>query len=154
MDACINPILALFFLIYAGSLMAQDSFLYLVVNRDTELSDDNSFYEGTVYNETGRPCECVSTKVDTTRVDLNNETCSSGNPLDFCSKIYFEGDGVYNISVSFTNDTSDGIYTCETLLSTMEKIRERLRVFELLMARTLVCVYLQSCDNKTRCLVS
>lgn len=145
-----------FLLLVAVNLgWGQDSNLFIVVNNESS-SDDGLL---TKYTTTGDACECNVMPGSETYLRFENESsrverCLEDDIsfLDVCNRAY-QGDN-HSLTISDTNDTGDGVYEDKaTLCRILEETRTYLFQFEVILDQTLVCVYIESCKNKTQCLV-
>ena len=91
-----------------------------------------------------------------TRVKL----CINGNTtvLDFCQTAFFDSDNDSNsfyLLTKLSNESQNTSYGSQSeLCEDVENVRQELFNYEWILDRTLVSVYIRTCDNKTQCLVS
>lgn len=166
---------AILIVLFSCQIVAQNGPLFLVATKTDTQQGDDSLYEATTYTQVessdyNHQCECQVHMSENTLsyqgLDYNSrvELCNSSDTtfLDFCSSLLFQtenGDNyTYNIRVqTAVEDITNtmGIYdNREELCEVAENIRDALQKFESILERTLVCVYLKACENKTTCLVS
>lgn len=166
---------AVLIVLFSCQIVAQNDPLFLVATKSDTQQGDDAVYQATTYtqvesSESDPICECEVHMSENTLsyqgLDNNSrvELCNSSNTtfLDFCSNLLFQAENgnnyTYNIRVqTAVEDSTDatGVYNNrEELCREAESIRDKLQNFESILKRTLVCVYLKACENKTTCLVS
>ena len=166
---------AVLIVLFSCQIVAQNDPLFLVATKSDTQQGDDALYQPTTYtqvesSEYSHNCDCEVHMSENTLsyqgLDYNSrvELCNSSNTtfLDFCSSLLFQAESgnnfTYNIKVQTAVEDSTGtigVYNNrEELCRDAENIRNKLQMFESILKRTLVCVYLKACENKTTCLVS
>lgn len=151
----------------------QELFLTIRQEENGQESSDNSnisskiaeIYQTTIYlNSSTSRCICQTVQGENSLLEYssNIDSCISdpSSALGVCSSLVFSKNDThhttYRIEVQYaSNDSSPSLTMNVTqFCAKMESVRESLAKFETLLAQTLVCVYLGTCDDKNSCLVS
>lgn len=149
-------------LLVSSHVQAEEGSLFLVVRNRTNDTEGDCVYQGTTYNLSNNSrCQCITEEGSHSLLHYQDriETCMTSDltsTLDICSTLELD-DSMYQIEVQSVNtsSTSSRIYkNIGELCERVERVREALSRFESLLTRTLVCVYLSTCKEKTKCLVS
>ena len=118
-------------------------------------------YQTTTYTNgsaSGSRCICQAVQGENSLLEYssNIDSCISDpyspSALGVCSLLVFSND-TYRIEVENAKNPSSLTMNVTQFCAKMELVRESLAKFETLLAQTLVCVYLKSCDEKNLCLV-
>ena len=147
----------LLLLILANVSWTEDSDnLFIVVSNynNNSTSNDSNL---TSYSRSD-VCECDVTLGSETYLrfvdeDSRVDMCVNGGIsfLDVCNAALQRN---YNITLTIKNDVGGPYSSMTELCRHMEQARTYLFRFEAILDQTLVCVYIESCKNKTECLVS
>ncbi|XP_003383679.1 PREDICTED: uncharacterized protein LOC100637743 [Amphimedon queenslandica] len=149
--------------------------LFLTIREEEngqELSESNNIssriaemYQTTTYSNSSSRCICQAVQGENSLLEYtsNIESCISdpynSSALGVCSSLFFKNatySTMYRIEVkdASSDNSSRRTMTVTQFCDKMESVRESLAKFETLLAQTLVCVYLNTCDDKNFCLIS
>lgn len=138
--------------------------LFLAIRQLNHMAfDDNNTYQTTRYVNGSKRCQCNTVPGDRSllqyseRVDACMDDPFNVSALDVCSFLNFSGK-FYRIEVQRASEASratmNATMNATQLCNKIEGVREALARFEALLAQTIVCVYLNTCEDKNLCLVS
>ena len=141
--------------------------IFLVITKNSTFQPNmDDFPKATVYNSTSDRInlQCAverdSSFLHQTDLETRVELCINGNTtvLDFCQTAFFDSDNDDNsfyLSMKLSNESQDTFYSSQDrLCEDVEDVRQELFNYEWILDRTLVSVYIRTCENKTQCLVS
>ena len=143
--------------------------IFLVITRNSTIQPNihvDDFPKATVYNSTSDRInlQCAverdSSFLHQTDLKTRVELCINGNTtiLDFCQTAFFDSDNDNNsfyLLMKLSNESQDTFNSSlDKLCEDVENVRQELFNYEWILDRTLVSVYIRTCENKTQCLVS
>lgn len=155
-----NTLLLILVFLLSFALIYSQEPLLLSIRKVTNDTRNVSYNRGTTYiSSNNSRCQCIVREGDQSLLQYQDRTdmCLSSNltdTLDICASLLFNDNLTYTIEPRVASSSNFTYSDIGELCAAVDKVRRDLSVFESLLARTVVCVYLGTCDDKNKCLVS